>query len=116
MLEGLIAILIFSIALLGIIGLQAKSVQNSIHATYRADAGFYANQAIAQTMAGAFTQSAWQSQVAAALPNGNGTIVTNGTQLTVTVSWRLPSEPATLVHSVTEIAQYCAVPGSTTCS
>lgn len=48
LLEALIAIAIFSFALLGLIGLQAVSVRNSAEAKHRADAAYFANQIIAQ--------------------------------------------------------------------
>ncbi|MBI1395082.1 MAG: type IV pilus modification protein PilV [Betaproteobacteria bacterium] len=46
MLEALIAILIFSLGILAIIGLQAQSIRNSSEAKYRADASFLASQII----------------------------------------------------------------------
>ena len=46
LLEALIAILIFSLGILAIIGLQAQSIRNSSEAKYRADASFLANQLI----------------------------------------------------------------------
>lgn len=46
MLEALIAILIFSLGILAIIGLQAASIRNSSEAKFRADASFLANQVI----------------------------------------------------------------------
>lgn len=48
LLEGLIAILIFSIGILAIVGLQAASIKNSADAKYRADASLLANQIIGQ--------------------------------------------------------------------
>lgn len=48
LLEALVAIFIFSIGVLGLIGLQAVSIKNSIDAKYRADAAFLANQIIGQ--------------------------------------------------------------------
>jgi type IV pilus assembly protein PilV len=46
LLEALIAILIFSLGILALIGLQAQSIRNSSEAKYRADASFLANQII----------------------------------------------------------------------
>lgn len=46
LLEALIAILVFSLGILAIIGLQAQSIRNSSEAKYRADASFLANQLI----------------------------------------------------------------------
>lgn len=51
LIEALIAILIFSMGILAIIGLQAQSVRNSSEAKYRADASFLANQIIGRIWA-----------------------------------------------------------------
>lgn len=48
MLEALISILIFSIGILAIIGLQAASIKMSSDAKYRSDASFLASQLVAQ--------------------------------------------------------------------
>lgn len=48
LLEALIAILIFSVGILALVGLQAASIKNSSDAKYRADAAYLANQIIGQ--------------------------------------------------------------------
>jgi len=48
LLEALIAILIFSMGIIALMGLQAASIKNSIDAKYRADASYLANQIIGQ--------------------------------------------------------------------
>ena len=48
LLEALIAFLIFAMGILGVIGLQATSISNTMDARYRTDAAFLANQIIAQ--------------------------------------------------------------------
>ena len=48
LLEALIGILIFSIGILAIVGLQAASVKNQADGKYRADASYLANQIIGQ--------------------------------------------------------------------
>lgn len=48
LLEALIAILIFSMGIIALMGLQAASIKNSIDAKYRADAAYLANQIIGQ--------------------------------------------------------------------
>lgn len=48
LLEALIAFLIFSMGILGVIGLQATAINNTLDARYRSDAAFLANQIIAQ--------------------------------------------------------------------
>lgn len=51
LIEGLIAIFIFSIGILAIVGMQAASIRHSADAKYRADASLLANQIIAQMWA-----------------------------------------------------------------
>ncbi len=51
LLEGLIAILIFSMAILGVVGMQATAIAKSSESQYRADAAFLANQLFAQMWA-----------------------------------------------------------------
>lgn len=48
LLEALIAFLIFSMGILGVIGLQATAINNTLEARYRTDAAFLANQILAQ--------------------------------------------------------------------
>ncbi len=51
MLEGLIAILIFSMAILGVVGMQAIAIGKGTEAQHRADAAFLANQLLGQMWA-----------------------------------------------------------------
>jgi type IV pilus assembly protein PilV len=46
LIEALVALLIFSLGILAIIGLQAQSIRQSSDAKFRADAGFLASQII----------------------------------------------------------------------
>jgi type IV pilus assembly protein PilV len=48
LLEALIAILLFSMGMLALAGVQAAAVKNASEAKYRAEASFLANQIIAQ--------------------------------------------------------------------
>jgi type IV pilus assembly protein PilV len=52
LLEALIAILIFSLGILGVIGMQASAVAASRDAKYRTDAGLLANELVGQMMSG----------------------------------------------------------------
>lgn len=114
LIEAMLSILIFSIGVLGVVGLQARMVQESIHAQYRIDASYFASQAVSQTMVGTFSSTQWQTDIASNLPNGSGTVATSGTQVTVTVNWRLPEESSS--HNFRVIAQICANPAATACS
>lgn len=115
LLETLIAILIFSIGVLAVMGLQSISIRDGMHAKYRTDASYLANQVVAQMMidktgvgnyadgGGGASRTAWDAEVADRLPNGTGSVVMAGSQVTVTVRWQLPNESDT--HSYFAIAQ-----------
>jgi len=109
LLEALVGILIFSIGILALMGLQAQSIRNTVEAKYRNEAAYLANQIIGQmwvdranladydTGAGASPQMlAWRNQVAGTLPRitvggtNTPTIAVAGSQVTVTVFWQLP--------------------------
>lgn len=102
LLEALIAILIFSMGILAVLGLQAASIKNSVQAKYRTDASFLANQIIGQmwvdrshlaSYSGTYgAKTTWINQISATLPAGNGTIVVNGNTVTVTVTWKAAGE------------------------
>ena len=47
LIEGLIAILIFSLGILGIVGLQSGMISDVAESKYRAEAGFFANRLLA---------------------------------------------------------------------
>jgi type IV pilus assembly protein PilV len=110
LIEALIAILIFSLGVIAMMGLQAASVKLSGDAKYRSDANLLANELIGQMwtsdrtpatlvtnfQGGAGTNGAaynnWVADVAAALPGVNG-VAAN--QPVVTVTQVPPTPPAT---------------------
>ena len=110
MLEVLIGILIFSIGILAMLGMQAISMQATIDAKYRSEASFLANEIIGvmwvdrasimdyDTTSGAGTPqlAVWIARVQQVLPNATGanapTIALSGRQATVTVRWMRPGE------------------------
>jgi type IV pilus assembly protein PilV len=115
LLEALVAILIFSSALLALLGLQAFSVMNAADAKYRSDASFLADEIIGQMWVdkdnlasygtGNDNKTAWLAQIAGILPQGDGTIAVDGDAVTVTVSWQLPDQDTPHNHvTVTTIA------------
>ncbi|MCY4745622.1 type IV pilus modification protein PilV [Pelomonas sp. UHG3] len=88
LLEVLIALLIFALGVLGLVGLQANAIKQSGQAKYRADATLLANELIGQmwlsgrTFAilqagfssagtGGAQYNAWKARVAAALPGAD---------------------------------------------
>lgn len=132
LLEALLAILIFSMGILAIVGLQATSVKLSNDAKYRSDASLLANQLIGLMWVGNRTSTtlqanfsspsganyqSWLNDVQAGLPgsDANPPIVSivpvvgpNGTssQVTITIFWKLPSESTSSApHQYVAMAQ-----------
>lgn len=123
-LEALISILLFSIGILAIVGLQAASIKNTASAKYRTDASLLVNQVIGQmwvsnkinaNLVANFSSPsganyvAWASSVAQALPGVSGvsanapTIAIDASNnVTITLFWQAPGEAA--AHNYTAIA------------
>lgn len=125
LLEALLAILIFSIGVLAVIGMQTASIKAVSDAKYRADAAFLANQVIGEMWLdrpnlGSYAYSsgtppssitAWVNKVQATLPGAatnNPTIVIGANNLvTVTVRWQPPrtgSNQAANIHNHVVVA------------
>jgi type IV pilus assembly protein PilV len=131
LLEALIAILIFAVGILGIVGLQATAIKQGTDAKYRSDAAMLANQLLGTMRMGDRTPATLQSTFAGDANNQSNSgynnwyteNVTNmlpGTannppavtvdaasgMVTVQVFWLSPSEPSgTAAHSYTAVAQ-----------
>lgn len=117
LIEGLIAILLFSIGILALIGMQSLAIKNASQAKYRNEAGLLASQILSQMMVdqanvatgygdtgGGATRLAWDTQVSKALPNGTGSITYIDTaatprQVTITLTWQEHDE--TVNHQYT---------------
>jgi type IV pilus assembly protein PilV len=137
LLESLIAILIFSIGILGIVGMQASTIKASRDAKFRADAGLLANELIGQMWVGNRDGAAlqgnfetggpiyapWATRVAATLP-GAGAIenpplvtVTPGvvgppqtsSTVTVVVRWQAPNELPSPLNPAGTVRSYSVV-------
>ncbi|HOY70461.1 MAG TPA: prepilin-type cleavage/methylation domain-containing protein [Methylotenera sp.] len=106
LLEALIALLIFSFGVLGIVGLQSSMIKGTTQAKVRTDASFIAQRRIAEMWADPVNLNAATYDEPAAsptsiseLPSGlRTTTVTsvagsNDVNVVVTVSWTLPGEP-----------------------
>ena len=116
LIEALIGILIFSIGILALLGMQATAMRATVDAKYRSEAAFLANEIIgtmwvnrasitqyATASCGSNTEClAWRNRVQATLPNATGanapTIVISGQQATVTVFWQRPGETTVSNH------------------
>jgi type IV pilus assembly protein PilV len=111
LLEALIGILIFSVGILALVGMQALAIKHMSDAKYRSDAAFFANEIIGQMWVnraalGSYQYpgngappvaiDGWVTSIQNTLPGvtaaANLPIITVvGTTVTVTVRWQLPS-------------------------
>jgi type IV pilus assembly protein PilV len=111
MLEALVGILIFTIGVLGFVGLQASMVKAQSSANYRAEAAQLATDIVGRMWVdvdnvAAYTSSAgckanalcneWLTRVAARLPGGVApTITRTGDQYDITIHWVVPGDTDT---------------------
>lgn len=94
LLEGLIAILIFSFGILAIVGLQANSMRITTDAKMRIDASNIANQRVGAmwTDTGNLAAHAGANEVVAALPEGKMTTTVAGDVVTIKITWKIPGD------------------------
>jgi len=121
LIEVLVAMTIFSVGMLGLLGMYARSVSGYSDSKYRTDAAMLADGLISDiwvnraNMAsyayngGAATAAVnlWLNDVKATLPNGNATIAVGGNpvQVQVTITWQPPDAAAAgQTHSHVEVA------------
>ena len=101
LLEGIIAILLFSLGILALMGLQTIAISTTADAKYRAEAAFLANQIIGQMrVANPATLAGYANYVTTGVGNCTftGTASANGdvTQWLGTVAGNLPGATAAL--------------------
>ncbi|MET0962627.1 MAG: pilus assembly protein PilV [Noviherbaspirillum sp.] len=124
LLESLIAILLFSMGILGIVGLQATAVKQVTDARYRSEASLLVDQLLgtmwvsdrstaalqASFSDGGAGYQGWLGSVSAALPGVDTyppsvAVDANGI-VTITIRWRAPSEEAAAgAHQYIAVAQ-----------
>jgi len=121
LIEALVAILIFSIGILAVVGMQGVAIKDVTSAKYRSEAAFLAQELLAQMWtdngninAYAFTGTgappakiqAWVNKVQSRLPDGANQLpvvtltdpspaapaAATGATVQITVRWRLPEE------------------------
>ncbi len=134
LLEALVAILLFSMGILALVGLQAASISNTSSAQYRAEAAYLVDQIMSGMWAsgteanlatfacnpctagagGNATTQQWAGEVQNRLPGSGGAApapsivfgaAPNANRVTVTVSWKAPNDPA--AHSYQMTSQIC---------
>jgi type IV pilus assembly protein PilV len=116
LLEALIAILLFSVGVLAIVGLQASMIKNVADSQYRSEAGYLAQARVAQmwadpagVTAGNYVEN--NTDISAYLPGGTrtttapvaGALPPANCQYTVTVTWLQPG-PGQTRHNATTVA------------
>jgi type IV pilus assembly protein PilV len=115
LLEALVAILVISFGILGIVGLQARSLAAVGDAQYRGEAAFYAQSlagrmwahdptdVVAYYATGGTGYTNWNNQVTAAgsgLPGAATTVSftdlqsANGVMALITITWQAPNDDA----------------------
>jgi type IV pilus assembly protein PilV len=133
LLEALVAILIFALGVLSLVGLQTSSIKLSSQAKYRTDATMLANDLIGRMWAsnrsvasltanfatGGTVYTNWIANVQAALPGaaanpptvtvaavagGGGSLPSS--RVTINLFWKAPNEPAgDPAHAITFVTQ-----------
>lgn len=96
LLEAMIAILVFSMGVLAIVGLQASTMKFAADAKYRSQASYLANQTLGEMWTDATKRHDF-SEVIAELPGGTraATVTGNakdGFAVTITVQWDTPGD------------------------
>ena len=125
LIEALVSILIFSIGILALVGMQVTAVRQSANAKYRSEASLLANQLIGQMWVtdrlsstlqtnfntGNAGYNAWATTVQNTLPNSTGgnaptvAVAGDGT-VTINLFWKAPNEQTSdPVHRYTAIAR-----------
>ncbi len=109
LIEALIAILIFAIGVLGLVGLQASMTRAQSAGKFRADASSLASEVIGlmwidsnvnlpkyatASCAGYPRCLDWKNKVASALPAGSATVTADNASgaVSVTLTWTMPNE------------------------
>lgn len=105
LIEAMIAILVFSLGILAIVGMQATSLRQTADAKYRLDASFAANQIIGEMWGNKAALSSYvvSNSPIGGLPNATKTIAVNGSNVTITINWRLNGE--TVPHKYVTFTQ-----------
>lgn len=98
LLESMIAIVIFSMGILALAGLQSVMVRNTSDAKYRSEATFIAQQAIGKVWVGSGDLAdsiEVNADISDLLPNGTRSVSVSpcpDPTVTVTVKWTLPGD------------------------
>jgi type IV pilus assembly protein PilV len=104
LIEAMLAILLFSIGVLAIVGLQAAMIKNTADSKFRAEASYIAQKRVGQMWAdptNAISYVETNFDISGLLPEGKRSVVnTSGNQYQVTVTWKQPGSAA-MTHNFT---------------
>jgi type IV pilus assembly protein PilV len=111
LLEALISILLFSMGVLALVGLQSTMIKNTSDSQYRSDASFIAQQWLGQMWAdptnlGLYAVPANSTpnyDISNLLPNGTRTVAVSGVQVTVTINWKQPGKDPHQLITIADI-------------
>jgi type IV pilus assembly protein PilV len=119
LIESLIALLIFMLATLGLVGLQMSMSRANSGAKFRADAAYLANDLVGTmwtdapqlasyataSCAGYTRCAAWESRLHARLPGASYEITPDGSsgQVTISIRWTVPEEGSHAFNTSTAI-------------
>lgn len=117
LLEGLVALGIFSVGILGTLALQARMVATTSVSKYRADAAYLASELIGTmwsdvpnlnkydvSQCASYARcSGWVSKVGASLPQGSAAVAVNGGLVTVTITWTPANAGASTYSTATAV-------------
>lgn len=121
LIEVLVALLIFMLGVLGLVGLQTSMTRAQTESKIRADAAYLASEAVGRMWSDLNNLSSysgtscasvarckeWQGKVARSLPAGTGTIAvdTPTGDVSVTIEWTLPSGETHKFVTATTVAK-----------
>jgi type IV pilus assembly protein PilV len=122
LIEALVGILIFSIGVLGIVGLQATMTKAQTASKFRADAAYLANElmgVMSTDTVGNMTNydsgacgtyarcKDWAAKLASALPGGSAAVtvvpMAEGADVDITISWTVPNEGTSRFQTSTSL-------------
>lgn len=103
LLEALIAILIFSLGILGLIGLQANATRIATAAKFRIDASQLVSQCMGDLWLDSTNLGECQQNAATVLPEGKLTTTIAGREATVTVTWSIPGDDIAYSHTAVAV-------------
>lgn len=119
LLEVLVAVTIFALGILGLLGMNATALSFFSDAKYRTDAAMLADRLINQVWVdrvnissyayasgtGGTAVTSWATDVRNTLPAGNATVVVTGSQVQVTVTWQPPNSTQARQHTAIALIQ-----------